>query len=185
MRTLAVITLIAMSGLAAAGQDQRVNPQAAALYDFQQRLEQYLALREHLADTLKSLSPTPSAAELAARQQSLAAALRAARKDAKPGDLIPAGAAALIRKTVAEDLKQRTAAEKRGAFEEVPVGRPPVINTTYPAQAALATVPPLLLTNLPRLPDNLQYRFYDRHIVILDGDVQIIVDYIAGVLPPH
>jgi hypothetical protein len=46
-------------------------------------------------------------------------------------------------------------------------------------------VPPLLLSTLPRLPDNLQYRFYGRHLVILDGDVQIIVDVIANVLPAH
>ena len=46
-------------------------------------------------------------------------------------------------------------------------------------------MPPLLLSRLPRLPDNLQYRFYGRHVVLLDGDLQIIVDYIPNVLPPH
>lgn len=168
-----------------AGAQTSVNPQAAALADFQQRLTRYLELREDLADKLKSLSTTPSAAELAARQESLAAALREVRKTAKPGDLIPPAVAELIRKAVAADLKRRTAVEKRGVLADVPGGPPPVINRTYPAQAALATVPPLLLNTLPRLPDNLQYRFYDRHIVILDGDVEIIVDYIGNALPPH
>jgi hypothetical protein len=46
-------------------------------------------------------------------------------------------------------------------------------------------VPPLLLLSLPALPDNLQYRFYGRHLVVLDGDALIIVDYVANVLPPH
>ena len=46
-------------------------------------------------------------------------------------------------------------------------------------------MPPLLLRELPRLPDNLQYRFFGRHVVLLDGDTQLIVDYIANVLPPH
>ena len=54
-----------------------------------------------------------------------------------------------------------------------------------PDTAALATVPPLLLNSLPRLPDNLQYRFMDRHIVLLDGDTRLIVDYILNVLPTH
>jgi len=61
----------------------------------------------------------------------------------------------------------------------------PVINKTYPADAALPTVPPLLLSELPRLPDNLQYRFFGRHVAILDGDVQIILDFVADALPPH
>jgi hypothetical protein len=38
---------------------------------------------------------------------------------------------------------------------------------------------------LPGLPDNLQYRFYGRHLVILDGDLQIITDYVSNVLPPR
>ncbi len=44
-------------------------------------------------------------------------------------------------------------------------------------------MPPLLLSKLPQLPDNLQYRFFGRHLVILDGDTQIIIDYVANVLP--
>jgi hypothetical protein len=60
-----------------------------------------------------------------------------------------------------------------------------VVNKSMPDTAALATVPPLLLTKLPVLPDNLQYRFIDRHVVLIDGDTRIIVDYILNVLPPH
>ena len=70
-------------------------------------------------------------------------------------------------------------------FEEVPEGVQPIVNRTMPDNAALATVPPLLLNNLPRLPDNLQYRFMGRHVVLMDGDTRIIVDYIRNVLPPH
>ena len=61
----------------------------------------------------------------------------------------------------------------------------PVINRTFPEDAALPTVPPLLLSKLPQLPDNLQYRFFGRHLVILDADTQIIIDYVANALPPH
>ena len=70
-------------------------------------------------------------------------------------------------------------------FEEVPEGLRPVINKTMPDSAALATVPPVLLNNLPRLPDNLQYRFIGRHIVLIDGDTRLMMDYILNVLPPH
>jgi hypothetical protein len=67
-------------------------------------------------------------------------------------------------------------------FEEVPEGQLLVINKTIPDTTTLATVPALLLNNLPRLPDNLQYRFMARHIVLMDGDTRIIVDYILNVL---
>jgi len=38
---------------------------------------------------------------------------------------------------------------------------PPRVNDPYPASAALATFPPLLLQALPRLPDDLEYRFQE------------------------
>ena len=161
------------------------NRQATALAEFQSRLQGYIDLRAKLAGKLKPLSPTAESAELAARQDTLAAALRDARKTAKPGDMIPTLVADQIRKTVAEDFRHRNPDTKRAVFTEVPEGVRPVVNKKMPDTEALATVPPLLLNSLPRLPDNLQYRFMGRHIVLLDGDTRIIIDYILNGLPPH
>ena len=164
---------------------QAVNPQAAGLQDFQTRLEEYLKLRASLVKNLKPLTSTPSAVELAARQAALAAAIKKARAAAKPADLVPQPVAAQIAKAIRDDFTRRSAADERATFSEVPNALRPAINQTYPEDAALPTVPPLLLLNLPRLPDSLQYRFYGRHLLLLDGDAQIIVDYLANVLPPH
>jgi hypothetical protein len=179
---LAVVALVT-PGIAAA-QEEAVALPAPALKEFQTRLNAYLRLREELARKLDPLTPTASSAELTARQDSLAAALRTARRNAKQGDLIPEPVATYIAKVVLDDFHFRNPQVKRQALEEVAVRARPVINRTYPADAPLPTVPPLLLKKLPRLPDNLQYRFFGRHAVILDGDTQIITDYIANVLPP-
>jgi len=166
-------------------ENPNANVQAEALAEFQQRIQKYLDLRMELSRKLKPLSPTLNPADLAARQENLAAAIREARKNAKPGDMIPTRVATQIRTTIAEDFRRRNPDTKRAVFNEVPERIRPVINKTMPDSAALATVPPLLLNNLPRLPDNLQYRFMDRDIVLLDGDTRLIVDYILNVLPPH
>lgn len=176
--TLAALTLVAMTV-----QTAPVNTQAAALNEFSKRLQAYLHLREDVGRALEPLAPTASASELQGRQQSLAAALRNARARAKPGDLIPMGVQQQIRETVHADFERRTPATKKASLEEVPKGPMPAINTNYPEQAALPTVPPLLLASLPRLPDNLQYRFFGRHVVILDGDVEIVIDYVQNALP--
>jgi predicted acylesterase/phospholipase RssA len=174
----AALALVAVTVQATA-----VNPQAAALAEFSQRLKAYVALRAKLANKLEPMSSTASASDLQARQEALAAAIRSARARAKPGDLIPQPVRRQIRETVAADFRNRQPATKRAALEEVPKGPLPGINKDYPEQAALATVPPLLLQNLPPLPDNLQYRFFGRHLVILDGDVEIVVDYVQNVVP--
>lgn len=173
-------------GVAARQADNpNANPQALALAEFQKRLQGYLDLRTSLGAKLKPLAPTADSAELTARQDTLAAAIREARKTAKPGDMIPTRVAGQIRNIVASDFGKRSPTTKRAVFEEVPDGVRPVINKTMPDNAALATVPPLLLNQLPRLPDNLQYRFIDRHVILMDGDTRIIIDYILNVLPPH
>jgi hypothetical protein len=159
------------------------NAQAAAQADFQKRTQAYLELREALAKKLEPLSPTASASDLQARQQALAAALRTARANARQGDLIPLSVQEQIRAVVMADFRRREPAAKRATLEEVPQGPLPGINKTYPEQAALPTAPPLLLANLPRLPDNLQYRFFGRHVVLLDGDTEIVVDYVRDCLP--
>lgn len=188
-RALVMIPLMAMvatASPAAAAQAPAAaaNAHAAALADFQKRLDAYLELRSDLAAKIKPLDVTAASSELAARQEALAAAMRTARQHAKQGDLIPPAAAKLIAGTVAADFKRRRAAVEKATLEEVPDLRP-VINKVYPAPEALPTMPPLLLMNLPRLPDNLQYRYYGRSVVLLDGDLEIIVDYIPGVLPAH
>lgn len=159
------------------------NADAAAIVDFQSRLQKYVALRQQLANKLKPLSPTPNAADLAARQESLAAALRDVRKGARQGDVIPPPVADLIRRIVVDDFNQRTPTTKRAVFDEVPERIRPAVNKTLPDSAALATVPPLLLNNLPRLPDNLQYRFIGRDVVLIDGDTRLMIDFIPNVFP--
>ena len=158
---------------------------AAAQAEFQKRMAAYLTLREELSRKVKPLSTTADSGELTVRQETLAAAMKSARQHAKPGDLIPPLVAKQIAETVAADLRRRKATTRQATLEEVPDTVRPAINKTYPASAALPTVPALLLADLPKLPDNLQYRFYGRHVVLLDGDLQIIADFVANALPPH
>jgi hypothetical protein len=160
--------------------------QAEALQEFQTRMEQYLDMREHFSRTLQPLSTAPDGAELTTRQGALAAAIKNARARARRGDLLPRQLAQQIATTVRHDFQRRNPTAKMGVFEEAPeTPGSSLINRTYPPGDALPPVPPLLLMNLPKLPDNLQYRLVARDLVILDGDLRVVLDYIARVLPVH
>ena len=52
------------------------------------------------------------------------------------------------------------------------------INGTYPEDKPLSTVPPNILAVLPRLPDDIQYRFLGRHLILLDTRANVILDRI-------
>jgi hypothetical protein len=43
-------------------------------------------------------------------------------------------------------------------------------------------VPASLLLNLPTLPEPLQYRIIGRHLILLDEDADVIVDYAVNVI---
>jgi hypothetical protein len=154
---------------------------AAALEEFQQRLAAYTSLRGDLARGLEPLAPTANPVQLDARRESLAAAIVQGRKGAHQGDLIPPAAAAIIRREVAFDLAARPAEDRRHALDEVP-RTAPVLNAAYPEEEAFATVPPLLLQRLPPLPESLQYRLLGRHIVLLDADASVVIDYVPDAL---
>jgi hypothetical protein len=68
------------------------------------------------------------------------------------------------------------------------------INGTYPDGKPFSTVPGPILAVLPALPDDVQYRFLGRHLILLDIRANVILDRIPYAircvdcdrgLPPH
>jgi hypothetical protein len=52
----------------------------------------------------------------------------------------------------------------------------------YPADAPLPTVPSKVLLNLPRLPEELEYRIIDKHLILRDTKANIIVDFVPNAI---
>jgi hypothetical protein len=44
-------------------------------------------------------------------------------------------------------------------------------------------MPPQVLAALPRLPEDLEYRFIGSRLILLDVHAQIVVDFIEDALP--
>jgi hypothetical protein len=57
------------------------------------------------------------------------------------------------------------------------------VNQPYPDQIPLSTMPPQVLQWLPKLPEELEYRFVADRLILMDVHAHIIVDYIEGALP--
>ena len=89
----------------------------------------------------------------------------------------------MIGLVVEEDFKARPLADQKAIVVEVPMKTPPAINTDYPTTLPLATVPPSLLLKLPTLPEDPEYRFLGRHLILRDIKANLIVDFIPDVVP--
>lgn len=68
-------------------------------------------------------------------------------------------------------------------FNELPKGVRIGINQPYPTTLPLVSVPAKMLAMLPLLPDTLEYRLIDRHVLLRDRDANLVIDMLSGVLP--
>ncbi len=186
---LALVALLAGSAgrvdplvLRAAPQDNEQGREAA-MKDFLSRVDQYMALRKTLQPDLPAAKPGDrGTGRVEARQDTLAARIQAARTEAKRGDIFGEAAPYLTR-TIARDTRTRGLRDAYAAMEEVPGLSPPAVNALYPEKAALATVPPLILVNLPRLPEGVEYRFMGHALILRDRDANLVLDFIPGAVP--
>ena len=88
-----------------------------------------------------------------------------------------------LKKTLAEDWKSRSPADRKALFSELPKGVQLRINQSYPTTLPLLSVPAKLLAMLPMLPEELEYRFIDRYFLLRDRDANLIIDVLPGILP--
>jgi hypothetical protein len=167
-----------------AAPQETVNRTAAQVKAFLDRLNTYVEMKKKLEAGLTPVSPSDRTSGVEQHRAVLAERIRAARKDAKPGDLF-GDAAPLFKEILARDRRTRGARDTGASLEEVPSRSTPAVNATYPERAALATVPPLVLSNLPALPDGLEYRFMGGDLILRDRGSNLVVDFIAGALPPR
>lgn len=184
VRTAALLVIAAVAHAA----DARPTPTDGATpairsAEFNARVAQYVALHDRAAATVRIPKSTDDAAQLVARREALAAAVRTARPNARQGDVFTPATEREIRSDTRADLNARPPSDRAAVREEVPQ-LPFAVNGSYPPDAPLATVPPILLATLPRLPEEVEYRFFARHLILLDVDANLIVDYIPNVLPP-
>jgi hypothetical protein len=159
-----------------------VNPAGQATAAFKKRLDDYLKLRSAITAKIPDVSETHDPNKISAREKALGEAIAAARKATKPGDLF-GDIAPYITTIVAKDWATRSAVDRKAIFKELPAGVQVSINRPYPTTLPLLTVPSNLLVNLPTLPDDLEYRIVDRHLLLRDRDANLVVDILYNVLP--
>jgi hypothetical protein len=177
--------LCAMLGSAPAlrAQDATTAAHETALKAFTDRVNAYVDLKKKLSQDMADVKTGDGATGRVERHETiLATRLQAARKDAKRGDMF-GDAAPLLKQIIERDTKTRGVGDAYAAMQEVPSQSPPAVNALYPQKAALATVPPLILVNLPRLPDGLEYRFMGRDLILRDREANVIVDFVPGAVP--
>jgi hypothetical protein len=159
---------------------------ADVLDDFQSRVQSYVDLHQCLEDSIPAVAASDDWATVYGALQALAAKIRAARRNARQGDVFTPDIQRVLLQTIRECLKGCNIDDLLASLnEENPKGLvlTPRINGQWPEEASYGPMPPHLLAALPPLPDELQYRFMNRDLVLLDVHANVIVDFIRKALP--
>ena len=163
----------------------KTNPDAELLVDFKHRIDDYMALHNKLEKEAPPLKETKEPAKIKASQDVLAMKIREARKDAKQGDLFTPEIRQLFRRLMYPEVKGPEGRATKAAITEEShelKGVSVKVNAEYPDKAPLMTVPPNILAALPKLPEDLEYRFVNRHMILLDTHANLIVDFVPNAI---
>jgi hypothetical protein len=152
--------------------------------DFQARLETYVSLSRKLAATLPALPKDATPLQIDQDQRAFEKVVVQERRDAKRGDIFIPGMQVYVRTLLADVFKGARGAEEKGAVHDESHPVKPGINKRYPDEVPLATMPPRLLANLPKLPDDLEYRFVRNDLILMDVHAHLILDFIEDAMSP-
>jgi hypothetical protein len=143
--------------------------------DFSTRVRSYFELRSEMEKGLPARTVTDESAEIWKAVRALANRIRAVRAEAKQGDIFTPTISVAFRKILLLEMNANTWAT---IMDDNPGEFSVEINSSYPNGKPLSTVPPSIQAVLPKLPEDIQYRFLGRHLILYDARASLILDRI-------
>jgi hypothetical protein len=141
--------------------------------DFSEPVSNYVELRSSLEKGLPVLTVTDDPGEILIAQRALANRIRVARAGARQGDIFTPTISAEFRNVLLAETNPGTMA---AIMDDNPGHVSRRINRAYPTGKPLASMPAGMLAVLPRLPDDFQYRFLGRALILIDTRTNLILD---------
>jgi hypothetical protein len=183
LRLTAVCLLLGMTVTAQQPQvptiDLTVEVIGSKVAEFSGKMDEYAALRRSLQEGLPVLAVTDNPTEIQRAERLLAARIRKARSGSRRHDIFTEDSRRAFRQ-----LLRPLATPENCAFiaDDNPGEWGWSVNSEYPKQNTLSSVPPSILLALPRLPDDVFYRFLDTDLVLHDTRANIMLDRIDNAI---
>lgn len=190
-RTLAaLLTAACLLGVCVAAQPSKAptpsgDPDSDALATFATRVKDYLALHRKLETQLPRLGKQATPEAIDKHERALGALLQAARRGAAQGEFFTPGMQSILRRLFEKVSAGTDGANLLGSIMDENPGELPklAVGERYPDNVPLATMPSEVLGALPKLDEDMEYRFVGDRLVLLDAHAHLIVDFTDAVLP--
>ena len=150
--------------------------------EFNAKMDEYARLRRTLQKGLPALAVTANPIEIQQAERLLAERIRKARAGVGRHDIFTEETRRAFRQML---RPVTTAATCEAVHDDNPGEWFWAVNAEYPKQHPVSTVPPAMLDALPRLPDDVFYRFLDTDLVLHDTRANIMLDRIDNAIRPR
>ena len=163
---------------------QPADAQAKILADFMERVKVYVALHQKAEASLPKLGKEANPKQIDDTQRTLGALIQKARAGARRGDVFTPDMTAFVKRLLARVFAGADGKQLRASIMDENVKPMALkVNQRYPDEIPLTTMPPEVLQTLPKLPEELEYRFVGEQLILLDPHAHIIADFIIDALP--
>jgi hypothetical protein len=157
---------------------------AQALSTMNDRLGGYIDLHTKLERSLPKLPKDATPQQIDKNQRAFEALMRKARATAKPGDIFTPEARPIIKRLLATVFGGPEGKQlKASIMDENSTGITISVNGRYPDKVPLSSVPPEVLQTLPKLTEDMEYRFIGDRLILLDTHAHVVADFIDDALP--
>jgi hypothetical protein len=157
-----------------------VNPDAATIAEFMKRVDTYATLHKKLEATLPPLPKQTTPQQMDTHERALSKLIQSARTDAKPGDIFIPPMQRLVRRLLVPVFTGAAGRQIKAEItdKEYKGNVTLTVNGRYPDEVPVSTMPPQVLQALPKLPEELEYRFVQTSLILFDPRAHIIPDFI-------
>ena len=181
---VAALLMLVAAAVTGAQEEAKVNADAAAIADFNKRVEAYVALHKKVESMLQEPSQDGRPEAVVEHQREFAKLMQKERPNAKQGDIVTKPMRNIMRRLLASVFRGPDGREIKRSILDTFTGNPILqVNSTYPDNVPYSTVPLPILQGLPPLPDALQYRFVGPRLILLDPHGRLVVDIVEKVFP--
>ena len=177
------VVLVTLAGAGRLSAQAPPNADAKVLAAFGDRVKQYAALRDKVDGGAARQTQTDDPAKLVAQKKALAANIQKLRAGAKPGDIFTPDVQPLFKRLLKPALKGADGADNAKAIKEEKPAVALKVNAPYPESQPLSMVPPDVLKQLPSLPEDIEYRFVQKHLILFDSRATLIIDVLPNAIP--
>lgn len=154
----------------------------AAIVEFSRRIQAYADLHRRLEGPVPTVANSTDPRAIRQAIDRLGNAIRAERTRARRGDVFTPEIVAIVRRIIRESCQSDFRALLETVHEDHPPIAAPRVNGRWPGER-FPFMPPELLRALPPLPEELQYLFVNRDLVLWDWHADVVVDVMPNAIP--